>query len=287
MDATLKDVTTSPNPPAAAPPVEPAKSEPPVALDTGATELGQLLIDAGYSKENINELLNSPQALNAIRYQIQNDPAEFVKSLERADPALGENFLEKTSDLYLARYAPKDAASKKGGGDGAKEVPNELMAEVNSLRERLAGFETREDARNRAASTAQVQSRYNSRVDELFNTDGVKALNLTKTEAGAMRAMLNQDLASDPAAVQRVSNGNFFDVPRRFQSILNDWSNDRKAAADADARARERSASGASPLVFDGPNPFSLEGVKPDVFNSWDTTEEAFGAALKKAGAGQ
>ena len=101
-----------------------------------------------------------------------------------------------------------------------------------------------------------------------------------------MRAMLDIDLASDSSAVQRVSNGNFFDVPRRFQSILNNWSQDRKAATDAAAKARERSSSGAFSPVADGPNPFSLENVPSSTFDSWDSTADGLAAAFKKLAAG-
>lgn len=283
-EATLKDVTATPNPAAAASTPEPEKqadAQPTVPQgNVDAAELGQLLMDSGWSKDNINDLLASPQALNAIRYQIENDPAEFIKSIERTNPKVGENLLEKASDLYINRYAPKDSPAK--AGNGKSEVPNELMSEVSALREKIAGFETREEQRNRAAATAQIESRYKARVDDLFSTEGVKALGLTRTEQTAMKAMLNQELASDPAAVQRVSNGNFIDVPRRFQSILNDWSADKKAAITAEKTARERSSSSAANVVFDGPNPFALDNIPATTFDSWDATENALAAAFKK-----
>jgi hypothetical protein len=279
-DATLKDVTVEPHPVTAASTQEPAPQETAPQVDTtnqDALTLGQILLDSGWNQSNINDLLNSPQALNAIRYQLENDPADFIRSVERTDPKVGENLLEKASDLYLNRYAPKDAPK----GSGKTEVPNELMSQVEALREQVRGFESREQQRANQAAMAQTQNRYNGRVDDLFNTDGVKTLGLTKTEQAAMRAMLNQDLAADPAAVQRVSNGNFVDVPRRFQSILNDWAADKKAAIAAEKTARERSERGASPFVLDGPSPLSVT-IPPETFDSWDNTETGFAAALKK-----
>src|SRR2546422_1049189 len=95
--ATLKDVT-SPNQPA--PQAEPAKAaDAPAATattvevaDKDAAELGRLLLDSGVTKDQVNDLLAAPQALQAIRYQVENDPAEFIRSLERVNPGAGENF---------------------------------------------------------------------------------------------------------------------------------------------------------------------------------------------------
>lgn len=284
--ATLRDVTASPNPAAATAPPEPVKTDPAPVVDLSnkdATTLGQMLLDSGYTADNINDLLSSPQALASLRWQIENDPVEFVKGIERANPSVGERFSEKLTDLYIQRHGANDPA--KGSTTASKEVPTELMAEVSMLKEKLAGFETREEARNRAATVAQTQSRYTARVDDLFATQGIKDLNLTKSQVAGMRALLDKDLASDPSAVQRVSAGNFIDVPRRFQAILNDWVADQKAAIDSEKTARERASKNASPFVLDGPNPFSLENVPTSTFDSWDNTEAGFADALKKLAA--
>lgn len=242
-----------------------------------ALEIGRTLVASGVTREKVNELLQAPQALNSLRYMIQNNPAEFLNLIERTDPKAGENFLEKMASTYVDRYGVEDKGDKNKGKGG--ESP-ELMSEVKSLREQLKGIQTREQQREQAASMAAVQSRYTSRVDDLFGT--IKDMGLTRAESKALRADLDKELANDPAVVQRVSSGNFVDVAPKFKSLVENWSSDRKAAAQADKDARERAEKGASFEALGGPQPFMLD-VPKDAANSWDATEDAFAAALTKA----
>src|SRR5882762_11692235 len=119
-DANLRDITASPNP--VIPSQEPAKAVgTPVApattitvADTDAAELGKTLLDMGVTKDQINGILEAPQALQAIRYMVENDPQEFIRSLERTNPGAGENFLDKLAKLYVDRYAKEPAKASDG-----------------------------------------------------------------------------------------------------------------------------------------------------------------------------
>lgn len=288
--ATLKDVTT-PNPSVAADTKEPAQAVDAAAAaaaaaskvaDAEAIEIGRVLLESGYTKSQVSDLLQTPQALQTMRYLIENNPNEFLQLLERSNPTTGEKFLESMADTYIKRYHDKGAAPGTGDGKDAAAKPGaELMAEVEALREKIGSFETREQQRNAAAATAQVKARYEARVDDLFKAlpTGVE---LNKADAKALRAQLNQELAEDPSMVQRISNGNFVDVPRRFQSIIENWASEKKSAATADATKRKRSEDGSFSEILGGPNPL-VQDIPADVFNSWDSTEEAFGKALERA----
>jgi len=48
-------------------------------------------------------------------------------------------------------------------------------------------------------------------------------------------------------------NGNFVDVPQQFSRILTGMAEDRKARADAEIKARERTNASASPMFEGGP----------------------------------
>ena len=280
-DATLKDVTAAPNP-SPADVKEPAKQEPvaPVVTDKEASEIGKILMDSGYTKEQLNDLLQAPQALQSLRYLIENNPSELVATLERNNPEVAKRFLEQTSDAWLQRNK-QFIPSKQGDGGGKKDVPSELMSEVESLRSELDQVKTREAQRQQASTLAQVQSRYNARVEDLFG-QLPKDLGLTKTEQTALRALLDKQLADDPIAVQRVSQGNFIDVPRKFQSILDGWSGDKKAAVKAEQDAREAAKRGAHVEFTPGANPFLID-VPQSATESWDATEDAFAKALENS----
>jgi len=244
--------------------------------DKEAAELGQILIASGFTKDNLNIALEAPQALSAMRGMIENNPQEFLNMLERTNPDAAKNFHEKMADLYVERYADKAPAN-----GSSKSADSELMREVQVLRSETQALKSEREQERTQAAMAQVQNRYNGRVDDLFNLDGVKKLELTKSEQKALRSDLSAELAKDPAVVRRISNGNFVDVPKTFQGIIESWAADKKAQAETAKNQRERSNTSAFPDFPSGPNPLMVD-VPQETFDSWDKTEEALGAALAR-----
>jgi hypothetical protein len=282
--ATLKDVT-SPNPPVL--PVEPAKDAVTPAAsattlevaDRDAAELGRTLLDMGVTKDQLNDIMAAPSALNSIRYMVENDPQEFIRSLERTNPGAGENFLDKLSKLYVDRYA-KDGTK---AADGTTDANADVLREVKELRDQVQGFQTQAQRAASASAMAQVQARYNARVDDLFGQLPAEKFPLSPMERELIKGKLSADLAADPSIVQRVSNGNFVDVPRTFKGIVEGLATDRVKTAETAKAARERSASSAFPDF--GAGPVELPKDFYDVSNVpvdklWD--EDAFVSVLTK-----
>lgn len=252
-DVTTASQTTTTSSESTGAAAAPAKSDT-VPVDTAnkdAAELGQLLLDSGFGKDQINDVLQAPQALAAIRYMVENDPQEFIRSLERTNPGAGENFLDKLSKLYVDRYAKPDSEGKDGKG---ADAPNaELSAKIAELSEQLNGMRSESQQRAAQAAQAQIQARFNARVDDLFGQLPSDKFPLSSYEKELIRGKLQNDIAADQNAVKRVYNGNFVDVPRQFKTIVEGLANDRKAAADAQKAARERSTSVAFPEIQGGP----------------------------------
>lgn len=280
--ATLKDtlnpeVTADTKPTEAAKPAEP-KPEPEVTLkveDKEAADIGRILLDSGVTKDKLNEILDAPKALNSIRYLIQNNPQEFLNMLERTDPKAANTFLEKMADTYVDRYDDKESKSDKKSDDSSPE----LMREVRALREKTTRLESEQARRDQAAALAATSQRYEARVDDLFGQIP-KDTPLTKGEQRALRALLNTELSKDQSVVQRVSNGNFVDVPRTFKAVIDDYFADKKAAAEAAKSQREGSSSRAFNEFPSGPN---LMIPPPGTDESWEATEEGFAKALTAA----
>lgn len=279
-DATLKDVTASPNPPVAADAKEPEKQAPAVAApspeDADALEVGRLLIGSGYSKEQVNDILQAPQALASLRHLINENPRELISLLDRTNPDVAKKLLDAASDEFVKRYGKDEPAT----GSTKKDAPPELMAEVESMRSELNQFRTEREQAAARATMASVKARYDARVDDLFN-QLPKDSGLTKAEVKALRARIDTELASDPTVVQRVSNGNFVDVPLKFKAVIDEWVGDRKSAADAEKRRRDGVVDGALPEFMGGPNPFFPSDKS--FADSWDATEDALAKALTQA----
>lgn len=283
-DATLKDALAASDETPTTPVVEatPAETEivaPKIvdAPDQEAIEIGRILRESGVSKDQLNALLEAPKALEALKYSIQNNPAEFLSMLERTDPRTGERFLETMADTYVNRYGDKGKASGKPNGD-----TNELQRQLEAQQEQLNSMRSEREQERARAAFAVAQQRYNARVDDLFGLEGVKNLGLTKSEEKAMRARLNADLGADQTVVERISRGNFVDVPKAFQGIIDEWATDKKAAVEAQKAQRDRATKGAFPEFQNGPNPWMVD-IADKTFDSWDATEEGFAKALQGA----
>jgi hypothetical protein len=124
-EATLKDTLASDPTPAPAEEVKTDPEEPKVprileSPDPDAAEIGRILVQSGWTKDRINDLLQAPAALENLRYTVQNNPQEFLNMVERADPRAGEQFLEKMADTYVSRYGDRETqGSKPATGDSA------------------------------------------------------------------------------------------------------------------------------------------------------------------------
>jgi hypothetical protein len=247
--------------------------------DKDAAELGRLLIESGYSRDKINDLLAAPGALKSIEHLVRNNPQEFLTMLERTDADAARNFHEKMADMYVERYQVRTTRGAQAGVP-VPHVESELMAELQSLREKVNQAETREQQREQLKTMAAVQARYNARVDELFNHEDIKKMHLTSAEKKGMRARLDSELAREPSAVQRLNNGNFFDVPRRFKDIIEEWANDKKTAGEAAKAQRQRAQSAGAFDFPNGPNPIAIDAKS--FADSWEQTEEAFAQGLEK-----
>jgi hypothetical protein len=284
-DATLKDVTVAPNPQDAAKPAEPTKpaaAEPekievtdPAQAD--AAEIGRILLDSGYNKAQINDLMQAPRALASLRALLDSDPKQFVKQYALNNPEGASKLRTAVAEEYVELFGDKGGA-KPAGKDG-KGADSELMSEVSALRTEVAGYRTEREQANARAALAATQSRYNSRVDDMFGQDGIKKLGLTKSEQAGMRALLDKELASDTDTVKRVSNGNFVDVAPAFKRIIEGWAADKKAAADADKQARDGVKNAANFTFPGGPTPIEVPESAAD---SWEATEAALVKELER-----
>jgi hypothetical protein len=284
-NATLRDSVVN-DQPAAEETIVPAaaKEETAAALaldDVDALEIGRILRDSGVTKDKVNDLLTAPGALNSLRHMVVNNQREFLNMLERTDPAAATKFLDSMADIYLER----NKSTVTGDNKTAPETAG-LMAQIAALSEKTNQMMNREQQRDAAAMTERVKNLYNGRVDDMLNQEGMKALKLTKAETKAFRASLDQQLGSDPSAVQRINAGNFVDVPRVFKGIVEEWGNDRKAAAKAETEAREKSEKNASfgyPLGADN----QLFEVPADASDSWENTEAALAKAIQRSMGGK
>jgi hypothetical protein len=283
--ATLRDTVVTEPAQETAPVSEPEIKAPNLVEQPSAeaAELGRLLLDSGISKDQLNGLLEAPKVLESLRYQWKEDPKGFVQMLERTDPTLGEHFLQEVSDLFLDRN--KHLVDKGESKSKDSKETDGLMRQVEQLREQTTRLLSEEAQRKSAASLAAVRQRYEARVDDMLGLKEVKDMNMSPSEVKNLRARLNLELSGDQASVQRVNNGNFVDVPRVFQSLLQEKVDDRKSAADTEKKGRERVNSNAFWDFTNGPDATFMGDVNKiiaeDNDSDWST---GFAKVLERTG---
>lgn len=246
------------------------------AIDPEVIEIGRILSGSGVTKDQINDLLQAPKALEALRSAIQGNQEEFFNMLQRTDPNAEAKLVEAAADRFVKRYGNET----KPNGKEKPDANSDLMREVEALREQTNRLLTEQQRRDQAAMLAQTRQRFDARVDDLFSQDGIKQLALTKSETRALRAQLDVELSKDPSVVQRASNGNFVDVPKVFKDIIETWAADKKEASEAATKQRERSKANAFSEFNAGANPFMNIEVPTGASDSWDSTEAALAKAL-------
>jgi hypothetical protein len=243
------------------------------APNPAAEKLGSILLSAGWDENKINDLLQAPAALESLKHAIQNNPQEFLNMVERADPRAGERLVDTASDRFLERHEVKDESGKSGKLDDS-----ELTRELRALREKTNRLEAQQLQREQAMATAAMRQRLDARVDDMFGQ--VKELGLKPSEQKNLRARLYTELASDATAYARVSNGNFVDAPRVFQTLIDEVVADKKAAVEGEKTRRERAQAGAFPEFMPG-----AQAIPADLLSksseSWDATEDALAKILQ------
>lgn len=271
-EATVKDAVAEKEAPAAKEPEKKEDISAAIALqDVDAAELGKTLMEAGFTKENLNQLLGTPKALESLSYLVQNDPKQFLSTLEKNDPKAGAKFLEKMAETYVERFGEKTPKGKEG--------ESELMKKVEALTNEVLQFKTEKQQADERIRVAGVKSDYEKRVDGLFE-QLPKDVAFTKSEQKAIRARLDKELGSDQQAIQRISSRNFIDVPKTFQSILNEWTEDKKAASKTETEKREKVKMSGFGELPSGPE--LLADAPKNFADSWDNTESAFGKAIER-----
>jgi hypothetical protein len=286
--ATLRDSMVT-DPPAEPKPEVKSDSEIKVPeLDGGnspeALEMAKILAGSGVSPDQLNDLLTAPKILESLRYQWQEDPKAFVQMLERTDPKVGEHFVKEVSDLFLDRNKHLiDSDQSKPNGKDDKSDSSELARQVQQLQEQTSRLQAQEQQRNQAASLAAVRQRYEARVDDALGQ--AKEMNLSPSEVKNLRARLWTEINSDSSAAQRANAGNFVDIPRVLQGLLQEKVADRKAAVATAEGDRKRVQSNS---FWDFPSgPDGIVGdlnkiIADDNDPNWGGTIEGFAKALER-----
>lgn len=252
----------------------------PAAPNADIAELGQILTDAGYSKDNVTELLQSRTALQQISNALETDPVEFFRMLERSAPATADRLLERMSDIYAERYGSFDRPAAGNGGQPAPAPQRGEFTdpEVRRLREQLDNIQRRQQMEDQRRQYDAQRQTYYSKVDEAMNR---LPTNLTGRDKKAINAMLHKSIADDTTTLQRINQGIYTDIPKHLQRVLKDYTDTTENDVATHANARQGVESRASRAASVANAAAANGNAEPT--DDWESGVQQFARDLTKA----
>jgi hypothetical protein len=189
------------------------------------------LVDMGITPQNAAEFKAAKQALENLPLLLKNNPDLLLDEIEKNDPELHKQLLEKVSDRWFNRL-PSDVREGKSNGNGSESrtvssatnpVIERLERQVNALVQERTQEKT--EAQQRVILTG-----LNTAFDNL--TAKLPA-GVSERDKEFIRLKAERLLWSDGNAAKRVNQGVYVDVPTYFSKAASLVTADTKAAATA------------------------------------------------------
>lgn len=229
-----------------------------------ATQIVQQLTDMGITPENAHEFVQTRAQYNAL-LSVLEDPQALLGGLRQNRPDLYQKILESATDQYLELHPPEEDQSGKTQGPNA-----ELVAELKAMRTELNEMRGNQQQRDQQTRLQTVVKNYNENLDSLIQ----KIPGLKKSEQKAIKAVVSQSIATDRAALDRINQGVYVDLPRHIKTVYTEWTEDHKT----DTKEREEVQAG-------GQKEFAAAaqaGGQPQTKDDWDSAAEDLARDLQK-----
>lgn len=216
-------------------------------------EILETLRSSGVNRENLPNVVTQAQAYNRLLEMLQTNPRQFVQTIEKINPRAAARLLEDVTEEYIDRYDTSDDQDDKRGRGNRGRGSNSngrMPREFNQLVELVNGIKTRLDTQDQQAAYENLRGSFAGKLDQYFNAGDLKELDAKDKKA--LKALVKESLAEDPRAYANVQRGNFTDIPRHLQKVLDDWTADHTGGATEESERRETVRKGSQKTVQPG-----------------------------------
>lgn len=188
------------------------------------------LVDMGITPANAAEFKTAKQALENLPLLLKNNPDLLLDEIEKNDPELHKQLLEKVSDRWFNRL-PADVREGKSNGNGsesrtASTTPNPMIEKLERQVNALVEERTQEKT---AAQQKAILGGLNTAFDSLDAK--LKEKGVADRDRDYIRLKAERLLWSDTAAAKRVNQGVYVDVPTYFSKAASLVTAETKNAA--------------------------------------------------------
>lgn len=239
----------------------------------------QQLSEMGITPGNASEFLQAKTALQNLGTLLEQDPKQFMRVIQQANPQLAGKALKEFSDLWYEQYLRDnpDAATTSASSAG-KSTPmadpriDALASEV----ERLKSERQQEvSARHQAENLVQYEKAFDELVAKL--PEGVP-----DDKREYIRLKAEKALWKDPAAQKRISQGIYIDVPKFFADASRRVTAETKTATEIEAAKREKVADKAGKTITPGVENPNGQSANPQSKDIWEVSPQELAAAYKR-----
>lgn len=237
----FEELEAAATPPATATPVEtPAAAAAPAAetkpqFTEADVEAYKSLVDMGINPQNAAEFKAAKQALDNLPALLENNPDLLMDEIEKNNPALHKQLLERMSDRWFNRLPPDVREGKSGNGSESRTATTQPDPRVASLESKLDQFIAKQNQEENAKKQQAIGQGYESSVETLL---GKLPEGVSQKDRDYIRLKTNELIWKDTKARDRIATGVYVDVPTFFSKASSLVTAETKAATDAEHSRR-------------------------------------------------
>jgi hypothetical protein len=218
-------------------PPEPAAAPAEVVADKpqfteADVEAYKQLVDMGITPQTAAQFKEAKTALDNLPMLLKNNPDLLLDEIEKNDPALHKDLLERMSDRWFNRL-PADVRNGSANGSPSRSAESTPAPDprISSIEAKLDNFIQRQNQEETAKRQNMISEGYKTSVEKLL---GKLPESVAQRDKDYIRLKTNELLWQDNAARDRIAKGVYVDVPTYFSKASSLVTAETKAASNAE-----------------------------------------------------
>jgi hypothetical protein len=241
------------------------------------------LVDMGITPQNAAEFKAAKTALDNLPALLENNPDLLMDEIEKNNPALHKQLLERMSDRWFNRLPP-EVKNANGNGSSSRTAESAPAADprISAIEAKLDRFIQKENQEETARKQAAISDGYKNSLDGLLTK---LPESVSQRDKDYIRLKANEMMWNDPKARDRIAQGVYVDVPTYFAKASSLVTAETKAASQAEHDRRAGVESRGSKQIPPAAENVNGASVKPEGHGKdpiWgDITAEELKSAYK------
>jgi hypothetical protein len=228
--------TATPSDAAAATPAEVTAAETKPQFTEADVEAYKSLVDMGITPATAAEFKAAKTALDNLPALLENNPDLLLDEIEKNNPALHKQLLERISDRWFNRL-PAEVRNGSANGSSSRTADSAPAVDprLTAIEAKLDKFIQKENQEESARRQTIISEGYKVSVDGLL---AKLPESVSQKDRDYIRLKTNEMLWGDAKARDRIAAGVYVDVPTYFSKASGLVTAETKAASNAEHTRR-------------------------------------------------